>query len=616
MKRSLNLVYIGTLIVILMLVLFEYAYSAPVHFFNQFQSVTIDAGNIDSSNEKELLIDLSEKNQVNILFNEIEISSKTEYTVYSVEPVILPNFPSMYKTMTNEQFSSLESSSLYQHELFFEINNNTNNLITDLESHGMIVKKNNLDISAYTVSKTTMWIVALTFLLNLSLIIIYFNQSLKKYTIHLLEGKALTNVIFMQLSLNGIKIFLYAGLICLLLFLGLQPELYVFKWYIYIVCTYIVLISVLTILVCKLFDFDSITLYLKEFNNRKIAFNILSGLKIFAFVYLIVTIPIVISSLQHINDLKTQIRSYSKYDNLVVSQTYSPSISNYFDDQSYDQSLTSYYENTVDVFGGVLYYFSDYEAAINYNALKFIDIVDPNGNIIQESELNSNEIIYLVEQSAVDKYSDQYQNIVPIKDGQQFTSVNLLNLSQSKLLNAEVIEYYPREYENYQYSNISSYISKSSYYLNIPGNNKYDRLRPYIRKSNAEGIIVSAPGITVYLQNQLVNTIEEAISKIYIIFLSIITVLIITLFSIETYIKLNIKTIVVKSLEGLTTFSILKSLYLIVLFEMIIIIILSTANKVSFTLSFCWIIIELIITHIISKRKLKKNLTTYLKGNQ
>lgn len=617
MNKLNKLVYLCSIIVILMLVMFEYAYSAPAHFFDQYQSVVIDPGQIDSAAEKTELIDLSGKYQINILFNQLQINDKTEYIVYSTEPISLPKFPQMYKTMENKKFSDLESSILYKHELFMEKTPELNQLIEELTDMGMSVELNQQYVGNYTISKTTILILALTLILNGALILITFNSNLKSYGVSVLEGYSITKIMFKESIATGLFIFGFAIIISILIFIFQQPEVYVYKWFLKLTLLYIALIISCKQFTTQLFKYESIKDYLKGYNRSNRPINFLLVLKVITFVYLTLTIPLMFQALTDIKSLNEQIDSYSKFDNIVVSQEYSSSLSSYFDDESFLKAESNYYINTVDEFNGVLYYITaNQEAAVNYNALEFIDILDANGNVLTEADLNPYEETHLVTESQMGALGNDYDNVVAIKDDQEFLSIELNDLSQNKMVVPKEIVYYPREMKDVLNSNLGVIISKSGYFLNVPGEDKYETLKPYIEKSNAEGIIVSAPGVTVYMKENLTYLIQNVIGQFYILLLSIITVLIITMFSISSYIKLNTKSIVVKTLEGVGIFGNLKIIYLALLLEIFISFLLVVGDRANLIPSLVCIIIEFIITSVLSKKLLRQNLSEFMKGNQ
>lgn len=96
----------------------------------------------------------------------------------------------------------------------------------------------------------------------------------------------------------------------------------------------------------------------------------------------------------------------------------------------------------------------------------------------------------------------------------------------------------------------------------------------------------------------------------------IITILIITVYSIKAYIKSNIKNIVVRTIEGLSLYENLKVLYLVIIFQVALVIVFVFIGKASLLPSFLWIIIEILITSRVSRKMLKQNLSEFMKGNQ
>lgn len=615
MKKLNRLVYLGTVAIILVLVIFEYSSSAPAHFFNQYQSVAIDSGKIDSAQEKEILIELSDKYQVNVLFNQRQIDKKAKYTVYSTQPITLPRFPNLYNSMENQEFINLDSSRLYGHELFFEITPNQKQLIADLKAQGMNVELYQQYVGYFTTSKSIPLIIILTIILNLTLILISFNNNLKSYGIRVLEGYSMSMIMLSEIAEATLNILGFGMLLSIGLFIIQRPELYVYKWFGSIIIIYILIIIIFKLLIIKLFEYDFITNYLNGFNSSNSSLNILLTLKVVAFGYLIISIPLLFNTISSITDLRTQIDSYSKFDNIVISQENASSISDYFNYEEFERMGSEYYKNTVEPFDGVLYNIDDYSAIINYNALNYIDILAPDGSIISESDLSPTKMTYLVPESKVDSFHNEIGNVVPIMDDQHFLSIDLHSFSSNKQVVPERIEYYPRNFENFGYSNVNSAISSGGYYLNVPGENKYETLKPYIQKADAESLIVSAPSITSKMEETLSTYIEKAIEKTYIIVLSMITVFLITIFSIRTYIKLNTKSIAIRTLEGIDIYHNLKVLYLIVLFELILVIIYVSMGKASLIPSVTWLVAELALISILSKRVLKQNLSEFMKGN-
>lgn len=616
MKKINYTVYLCSVLVIIVLVMFEYAYSAPAHFFADYQSVFIDTGGIDSATEKQSLIDLSDEYDTNILFNQLHIDNKESYTVYSTEPVSLPNFPGIYKSMENKEFSSLESSNIYNHELFFEETPRLNDLIDELSSIGMKVTRNPQSVAFYTLSKTTILILILTLVLNFALILINFSNNLKRYGLFILEGYSISKLILKEVFISAFNIFSFSLLTCFALLIVLQPEIYVYKWLLIATSVYILLITIFKIFTIRQFKYDSIINYIKGFNQSNRIINFLLFLKIIMFGYLILTIPLMAQTIDNINEFKQQIDSYSKYDDIVISQEYSSSISSNLDEQAFMEAAVAYYQNTVEDFGGIIYYMTKDEASVNYNALDYINILDPNGHVLTEEDLDPNETTYLVSEDAMNNIDSEANNVLEIKGGQKFLSIELGDLSDSKMVTPQVIEYYPRDLQDVGNSNVDSVISKSGYFLNVPGDNKFETLKPYIEKSNAEGQIVSAPGITIEMKQNLTAQIEKAVGNLYIILLSAITVILIILFSISTYIKLNSKNIVIKSLEGQSNYKNLKIIYITIGLETIVGLMFLSTGRASFVATLICIVIELALTSVLSKKLLKQNLNEFMKGNQ
>lgn len=611
MEKLKKLVLLTTLIVLTMLVLFEYTYSAPYRFFAEYQSVSIDTGGISTDEEKEILMNLSKEYETNIFFNQRHKGDKSEFILYSTMPIDLPNFPNIYSIMENKDFEQLESSNLYMHELFIERTPQLNELLTSLAESGMVVEEYDQPLGLYTVTKATISIILLTLLLNLIIILISFNNNLKGYGVQVLEGHSINKLVIMEIA-NDIKFLLISALIVAgLLLLLIRPELYVYSWLSKLILGYIVIYTILKLFIVKLFNFEKLKDYVKGYSSNAIVLNLLLGLKIITIVCLIVSIPVLIKLINHIDDLTEQMNAVSKYDDIVVSQMYSSSITSSDDsNDNMETSVTKYYDNTVDEFNGLIYYMDEYSGAINYNALAYIDILDDEGNVITEDDLSKTEETRLVVNP-----DGGFDNEYKIAPNQQFLKLNTYNYQDSKMISPNEIIYFPRDLENTKDADIVFPFSSTGYFLKVPGDDKYETLKPYIEDAGAESIIISTPGLTVHMEENLVLTIERTIGKLYSLIIMLITVMIIVLFSIVVYIRVNAKRIMIQTLEGIGYYQKLKKLYLVILVEFVVIVLLSLFTDINIIIGVICIMIELMATTLLSKYILRKNRVEYLKGD-
>lgn len=610
-------VYFFTVIILFVMIMFEYTYSAPAHFFEQFQSAIITTDRVDASTEKELLIELSNKYKLNILVSDRQIERKEQYNVYSTIPISMPNFPQIYTSMENYGFINLESSILTNTEVFFEKDTGLDQLIDDLEINGIDVETQEQDVELYTLSKMTIILLVLMLILNVSLILIRYNSKLKEYSINVLEGISVIKLIIKETINIILQVSSITLILIFILFVFLRPESYIYIWLIKLVKYYIIMIITVKLSTMFLYKAEDIRDYLKGYNRNKNILNFLLCLKVVTFIYLLIIIPLGFRTIGYINNLSTQIEKYSKYDDIIISKIYSGNMSNSIDEEAIIKSESDYYINTVDAFDGTIYSITDSESAINYNALDYIDILDKNNNKIKEEDLSKDKVTVLVPTSKVNSIpSNGDYEVVEIADNQQFLSLDLYNLNKSQMVTPSEIRYYPRNLKNIENTDLGVAISQSGYFLNVPGENKFNTIKPYIEKSNAQGMIISAPSITSNMEESLGTQIEKTIADFIILIICLITVITIIIFTITTYIKIYSKNIVINMLEGFSISQNLKLIYRFLLFEACVVLLFVFAGKILVSIAIIGVLIQILVINLISKLLLRKNLTEYMKGNQ
>lgn len=610
------------LITITAFISYEYTYSLPYHLTANFQDVILDTGGTNTADVKTKLLEISDVYQLSIMYKHRQISGRDQYIFYTSETPIPKSTINKFNEIEYQSFENLESSNLYDSEIFIEDTSQTDEAIAELQSIGVQTTVINQVPQLYTITKQTFAIVGAVLLINCAMVLIYHSSKLKEYTIYLLEGYSKWYIV-KNFLINQFRFISLLAIVIVLVFLVTfgYSNFYLYKWLLASTISYELILALFNIIIINLSLKNSYSQFMRNQSRNTQVMRLMLVLKVVAVILIILYLPKLTSLFLERDYYENQISKYQKFDDLVVSQTYSPytGMESDFDPDKYNNIISDYYMNTVEKYHGFLYGMTTgvegTKGTINYNTLNALKIKDVEGNVITSDDLSLTTPTTLVSASNKTEISKLYP-IVQIADNQKFISSDLYQLGRGEYVFPTKIDYYPQNLSPSQVrdSNIGSAVSKSQYFLEVPGTNKFEQLIPMIKKSNATGYIVSAPSITVYLTESLQNILEQIYYTLYLLIIVIGASVLLTAFVISTYIKINGKKIVVQRLEGQNKLITFSGLYGVISLELIICSLLIISGKTTFITVIIVLCSEYLLVTLLIEYIIKNKYSQLMKG--
>ncbi len=524
---------------------------------------------IDNQEFVETINQISEETNVYPLYLEQDITdgnynTNTYYTNYQGN---LPDrYPKFYNQSDREAFIKMSKFSLDQIQVA---------LLTDAKSEVDFIKaleKVGIDYQ-YAEFNQEAFLIESNYLLILMVIItclvtiaIYIMQEKKRYAILKMEGytvKEISRIEFLKfkkLIYVTSAIYLVISIILLVKndvnFVGLYMENN--------------LISIIFLLTIILFNILLSYQVYEKISIYKIKNNIVSGkpsnlIVLFSIILMIMMINNISVLIDTTNDYIREIDDYRKIQG-VYEYSYVPvysDISDYEAEESseLDKVLLNFYFATVSDLNGVLINKDageEYQkVTINQNYLKFSEIIDSKGQLID-----------------VSNYKQPYLNLVPISQKQIINEANLENVvlikDNQKLFDVDVRTGKQGEITDYQYitliiaDNLADFgnideelianeivvpMSSGNYYVKTSKDNPNAITKKYIEDVNADNYIRETPLIGNELLKNIIELKYKLINYIVMSIISIVLTLIIIKYSIQIYIVNRKKKLSVYTLE-------------------------------------------------------------------
>ncbi len=524
---------------------------------------------IDNQEFVETINRISKETNVFPLYLEQDITdgnynTNTYYTNYQGS---LPDkYPELYNQSNKESFLKMTKFSLEQIQVALLSDSQSEvDFIKALEEAGIDYQYAEFNQEAFLIGSNYL-LILMVIITCLVTITIYVMQEKKRYAILKMEGykaKEIIRIEFLKFKkLIYVTTIIYSLILIILLvkndvnFVGLYVENN--------------LISITFLLTIILFNlllsyqvYENVSIY-------KIKNNIVSGkpsnlIVLFSIVLMIMMINNISVLIDTTNDYIQEIANYKKIQG-VYEYSYIPvysDISDYEAEESseLDKVLLNFYFATVNDLNGVLINKNvgeEYQkVTINQNYLKFSEIIDSQGQLID-----------------VSNYKQSYLNLVPISEKQIIDEASLDNVvlikDDQKLFNIDVRTGKQGEITDYQYitlilaDNLADFgnideelianeivvpMSSGNYYVKTNKDDPNAITKKYIEDVNADNYIRETPLIGNELLKNIIELKYKLLNYIVMSMINIILTLIIIKYSIQIFIINRKKKLSVYTLE-------------------------------------------------------------------
>lgn len=421
------------------------------------------------------------------------------------------------------------------------------------------------------------------------------------------------------------------------------------------------IISIATFAVCSyIMSFQKSSEFIKGKNYNKLSFVILTVLKVFFSLFLIINLSNVLMTIYNAYG------SYKSFENIAektrgyIYFTVSSENEDIFSLEAHDRitkKSKQLYNDTVDTLDGIIFSANNYSTdlytgetavnseiyidnevyslpksiVINANYLKINPIYDINGKLISENDFKKDKYNFLVSEKNKDNYiqdisvpsSDYIENDINVifykadQDIHTFDPQASL-MTEGKIDNPTIAIYSP---DKDDYGNIGSYIA-CCYFVKTTTDEPYDELLPYIKDAGLENIILSVKSVSTSfseMQNMYLHICIDYGTKAVVYTIGL---LLLSFFMVKEYFEIFKNKIAIKKLIGYNFFNIHKTYLLITAVVDIIVLLLCIFRKYinileAFNIWF-WVavvVIDIVMFILISKTYTRKTILEILKGN-
>lgn len=621
------------LLLINILVIIDFSYTYPKDYFSNMTLISVNDES-DPTVISPIVNKIADDMNVTVIaenFAKNENGTR-KYKYFSNKELSVGNYPNIFSTTEIEKFSDLRS----QENLELNISANsqdTENFIKALNQEGLTTKYLVRDTSS---SFFTIDIYVMIFTFTISYIIllgIYIYSIRKRNVLYKLNGLSnwqITNINAIKLGQDIKYVALTVGIIDLIILVYYQS--FNLKLIENIILATVIFVLILALIYCSIVKFsisktkDTVAV-LKNKIFSPDSYNFMLLVKVVFTLSVILVSLNLLTTLDHVSKISAKMAKYDKYSNIIVTQTYDTSqaegVPEGFD---MDFALLKFYELTVDKFNGVIANGDIPEfLGVNNNYFNYVDYYDIAGNKINADDKRfDNKTTFLVPESQVDNFVnnnyeyDETTNLIIVREGQVAPSLNLYELDHIHKNENPILEVYPRDLSKvaeFRKQNLGASLTGQSYYMDVPGDNSYTEIQPYLEESGADRYIFDTAHLTLQQEWILSSNIEKATYLTISLILATCIYLISSYFMTDTYMLINMKKLINLKLSGVSNLRLYTKVASgILIADLVIIGALSFIKVLNLYIVLGVLLIDVILTYFIYHKYMMKNFIRYMKG--
>lgn len=637
MKRSLFITKVLLIIILLSVMTVQFSISFPNNILLGYDLVSIQKKENQANNDfLESLVNVATQNDVEIVSKTSSSKNNQQLiTYYSNLTNIKTTYPPIFSRSKVDDFKKLEIYNLDERQYFLKaaVPENIDTFIKQLEQEGYIITKYPPIQKSFQSQIQLVLIFLIILVTDVLVLYLYISTARKKDAIRILNGKTYNQVLLLNIVdilLLNLKIFLILLIVLTIYLVSIQG--FTFMIYGYYLTAFLILL-LLNIMVTYIYanksNLDIIGVLKNQVLSTK-SYQVAFKLKLLVTIVLGISAISISQNITYISQKQDAVAEYEKFSDVYITQGYSDQIiteegQESIDDDNIEQINTNWYNSSVEKFNGVISnYYHDDGLIVNVNYFDFFDIYKEDGTLLVESDFNEEILTYLVPVSQKDDYEVFFDyeadyDIIFIKDDQEFMSLDLEELQEPIKISNEVVQVFPNKLPPDILTNITAAISAGNYFLTIPGDDPYNTILPLLNQTKASNFYNSVEHITIEYEEQLFTLTIELILMLVLTAILCFSYGYFSIFTTINYFKINNKYIAIKFLNGQSTISIFKPLYVtnfIILFGFLILIFNYDLKPIisSFLLAITILDFSFIYLKIVNFKK--KKLVASIKGER